>query len=477
MALLNVLQTGKSGMSTAKAGIATSGHNIANASSEGFSRQRVQSEAAVAKQAAGQSGGHFVGEGSRIARVERINDEYLEKQLREGSRDTAFHEEKQVFLNQVEDVFNEMNGDGLNRLIARFHNDFRKLSNEPTSEAIRQSVRESSQAMIRDFKRLRGEVESIRSHIDNRIEGSVRELNTLAGELAELNRKIVQAEVQGTDAANDLRDRRDLVVKKMNSLVDITAHKDNQGNLNVDIKGVGPLVTGVVTSDYSLARHGADSTSGSVENSLQISRSSQSKNFITDHFKGGRIGAQIETRDRAVNQVLGRLDELAYAISRSVNELHEKGFTLDGKTGVRFFETPNQVLGAADRLALSGEILGNVNNIAVALQANAPSDNRNALAIANLQNHHLMNGGHSTVDDFYNSIVSEVGVASSRNKEALGQQQSIITQLNRVRDQVSGVSIDEETTNLMQFQHAFDASARVIRVADEMMDTVLKLRG
>jgi flagellar hook-associated protein 1 FlgK len=88
-----------------------------------------------------------------------------------------------------------------------------------------------------------------------------------------------------------------------------------------------------------------------------------------------------------------------------------------------------------------------------------------------------MNGGHTTIDDFYNSIVSEVGVASARNKEALGQQQSIITQLNRVRDQVSGVSIDEETTNLMQFQHAFDASARVIRVADEMMDTVLKLRG
>jgi flagellar hook-associated protein 1 FlgK len=266
-------------------------------------------------------------------------------------------------------------------------------------------------------------------------------------------------------------------VKKMNSLVDITAHKDNQGNLNVDIKGVGPLVTGVVTSDYALGRHGADPESGAVDNSLQISRSAKSKTYITDQFKGGRIGAQVEARDRAVNQVLGRLDELAYSISNSVNELHSNGFTLDGKTGIRFFDAPNQVSGAAERLSLSRDIEGNVNNIAVALQPNAPSDNRNALAIANLQNHHLMNGGHTTIDDFYNSIVSEVGVASARNKEALGQQQSIITQLNRVRDQVSGVSIDEETTNLMQFQHAFDASARVIRVADEMMDTVLKLRG
>ena len=81
------------------------------------------------------------------------------------------------------------------------------------------------------------------------------------------------------------------------------------------------------------------------------------------------------------------------------------------------------------------------------------------------------------MDDFYNSIVSDVGTTSARNRESLGQQQSIMTQLNRVRDQVSGVSIDEETTNLMQFQHAFDASARVIKAADEMLETVLRLKG
>ena len=476
MALLNVLQTGKSGMSTAKAGIATAGHNISNANTEGFSRQRVQSEAEVGKQIAGQ-GGHFIGEGSRISKVERINDEYLEKQLREGTRDTAFHEEKQVFLNQVEDVFNEMGGDGLNRLIARFHNDFRKLSNDPSSEAIRQSVRESSQAMVSDFRRLRGEVESVASHIDNRIEGNVKELNVFAQELAELNRKVHQSEVQGSDAANDLRDRRDQVLKKINSLVDVTTHKDNEGHLNVDIRGVGPLVTGTNVENYAIGRHAADADTGSVDNSMQISRSTMASNYITSQFQGGKLGALIETRDKAVNQVIARLDELAHAVSKSVNELHEKGFTQDGKTGVKFFNEINQVAGAAQRLALSSDINESVNNIAVALQPDAPSDNRNALAIANLQNLHLMNGGHTTVDDFYNSIVSDVGTTSARNRESLGQQQSIMTQLNRVRDQVSGVSIDEETTNLMQFQHAFDASARVIKAADEMLETVLRLKG
>src|ERR1035437_10383653 len=119
MALSNVFQTGKSGMATAKAGIATAGHNIANASTEGFSRQRATSEAQATQQLTGQ-GGPYHGEGSKLARIELINDNYFEKQLREGGRDVSYNEEKQMFLGQVEDVFNEMNGDVLNRLVARF---------------------------------------------------------------------------------------------------------------------------------------------------------------------------------------------------------------------------------------------------------------------------------------------------------------------------------------------------------------------
>jgi flagellar hook-associated protein 1 FlgK len=474
MAILNVLQSGKSGMTTAKAGIATAGHNISNANTEGYSRQRVNSEAAVTKQMAGK-GGPYLGEGSKISRIERINDQYLEKQLREGGRDLAYHEEKQVFLNQVEDVFNEMGGEGLNRLVAKFYNDFRKLSNDPSSEAIRQAVRESSQAMVNDFRRIRTEMEQVRSHVDNRIDGYMKELNTHAAELAELNVKIRTAEIGGNEA-NDLRDRRDQLVKKMNSYVDLSAHTDEKGMVNIDVKGVGPLVTGPTTEKYYLGRHAAVPEEGSVDNSLQIARSEFSPNYVTQQFQSGKIGALVETRDKQVSMVLERLDKLAHGIASAVNEIHSKGFTADGRTGVEFFKPIGSETGAAQMLALSDDIKGSVSNIAVALQPGAPGDNRNALALANLQNIHYFNGGKTTMDDFYNSIVSDIGVSSSRNKEALGQQQSINTQLGKVRDQVSGVSIDEETTNLMQFQHAFDASAKVIKVADDMLDTILNLK-
>jgi flagellar hook-associated protein 1 FlgK len=474
MGLLNVMHAGKSGMTTAKAGIATSGHNISNASTEGYSRQRAVSEAQVSQQMAGQ-GGPYVGQGSKLSRIERINDSYLEKQLREGTRDLSYNEEKQVFLNQIEDVFNEMNGDGLNRLVARFFNDFRKLSSEPNSEAIRQAVRESSQAMVNDFRRLRTEVVQIRNHIDNRVEGNMREITTLSQELANLNHRIHVAATQEHEA-NDLHDRRDQILKKMSTFVDLSVGKDSQGMYNVDVRGVGPIVTGTNFQSYHVGRAPAQPEMGSVENSLQISKSSYSDQYITDKFKNGKIGALVETRDKSVSMVLDRLDELAYSITSAVNEIHEKGFTADGKTGISFFQKLNGKNGAAEALALSQDIHASVGNIATGLQPFAPGDNRNALAIANLQNVHLLNGGRTTSDDFYNSIVSDIGVTSARNNEALTQNRSIIAQLSKMREQTSGVSIDEETTNLMQYQHAFDASAKVIKTADEMLDTVLSLR-
>lgn len=476
MSILNILQSGRSGMTTSKAGIATAGHNISNSGTEGYSRQRVQSEAQVSQQIKG-DGGPYVGQGSKLSRIERVNDEYLEKQLRDGGRELAHSEEKQVFLSQMEDVFNEMNGDGLNRLISRYFNDFRKLSNDPSSEAIRQSVRESSNAMVNDFKRIRGELDSVRSHIDTRIEGNMKELNALAKDLGELNIRIKTAEIQG-HTANDLQDSRDMVLKKMATYADLSIHKDNDGGMiAVDVKGVGPLVVGQNVEKYHLGRAPAQPDEGSPENSVQISRSEFSNKYITHQFQNGKIGALVEMRDKSIAAAVNKLDELAHAISTSVNEIHSKGVTTDGATGVQYFKQLSGVKDASKELALSDAVKNDVNMIAAGVSPNSPSDNRLALAIANLQNAHFMDGGKSTADDYYNSIVSDIGVASARNNEALGQQKGILTNMQKMRDQIAGVSIDEEVTNLMQYQHAFDASARVIKVADDMLDTVLKLRG
>jgi len=215
---------------------------------------------------------------------------------------------------------------------------------------------------------------------------------------------------------------------------------------------------------------------GKGENSLTLKTTASASGDVTHRITGGKIGAILEVRDQVLNGILNRLDDLAFSITDSVNQVHSEGFTRKGVQGVLFFEPTGGKERAAGNLKLSAAIQDDVNNIATAAAANSPSDNRIAVAISQIQNMRLMNDGQSTLDDFYNSIVGDVGVAASRSATAINQQKDVQSQLNRLREQVSGVSIDEETANLLQFQHAFDASAKVIQVADECLKTVLELR-
>ena len=468
------MNTGRSGMVAAKAAIATSGHNIANANMEGFSRQRVIQTTDTPRFAGGSSA--LVGTGTLISRVERLNDEYIEKQIRNGNRDLSHFEEKEVVLKQTEDIFNEMGGEGLNRIMARFFNEFRKLSNDPNSEAIRQSVREASQAMVNDFHRLRSEVEDVRKHIDARLEGHVSEINGLAQTLKDLNIKIKGLSLSGA-SPNDLLDQRDQVLKKLGSYMDLSMHQDNEGNYSVDIRGVGPLVTGGSTEKFSVFRSPADDQ-GKPEGAMDLKTSASAKGIVTHQVKGGKVGALLEVRDDTLSKILDRLDQLAVEVTHSVNAIHREGFTKNGQNGINFFRPidPVHVKSAAESIELSDAVRGNVNNIATGAEPDSPGDNRVAIAISGLQHLNLMNGGKTTVDDFYNSIVSDVGVVGAKTRAALNQQKDIQNQLGKIRDQLSGVSIDEETANLLQFQHAFDASAKVIQVADEMLKTVLDLK-
>jgi flagellar hook-associated protein 1 FlgK len=472
MAIPNIINTGRSGLVAAKAAIATTGHNITNANTEGFSRQRVQTE--VAEPRGGQWGKNTIGTGTKISRIERINDEYIEKQIRNANRELSHFEEKDMSLRQIEDIFNEMNGDGLNRLISRFFNEFRKLSDEPESLAVRESVREATKAMVNDFHRLRREVDEVRRHLDSKVEGYSSEVNSYVSQVADLNKKIRALEPTG-GPPNDLLDQRDVALKKLGSYLDITAHKDNHGNFNVDIRGVGPLIAGGESEHLYVERTSADSQ-GKPEQAFDVKTSGSVPGTITHQIKGGKLGAVMEVRDKTISTILSRLDEMAYTISASVNEIHKQGYTPSGVKDILFFKPMAQKERAAEFLSLSDEIQDSIDNIATAAIPEAPGDNRIAIAISRLQNQKMMNNGYSSADEWYNSIVSDVGVATSKNRFVLNQQKDIMNQLNKVRDQISGVSIDEETTNLLQFQHAFDASAKVIQVADELLKTVLALK-
>jgi flagellar hook-associated protein 1 FlgK len=469
---VNLFNTGKSGLFANRAALATTGHNISNVNTDGYSRQRVEQVAATPSGL----GNNVYGTGVRVASVHRINDEYLTRQIGNESKLLGQYEEKDMALNQAESIFNEVSNAGLNRLVARFFNEFRKLGNEPESEAMRATLRESSDQLIGDFKRISRSIRDVQKNIDVRIESNVRAVNELVERVAKLNEEIKKLELGSGGQTGDLRDARDEAVKKLSTIADVSVASNEKGELTIALDGVGPLVSGTLFNKMYVQKSKADPNTGMPEGSLRVYVDNVTPPEITSRLKNGRLGGLVESRDAFLGTALKRVDELAYTFATKVNEIHRQGYTISGKTGNDFFKQPDSVHQAAELMSLSTAIREDYNNIATAVAPDSPGDNRLVQLIARIQHARVMGNGTATMDDHYNASVADLATITQKNKQVLEHQTHILGQLQKFHQSVSGVSLDEETTNLVQFQHAFDASARVIKVADEILETVLNLR-
>lgn len=463
MSSINPFHTGKSGLFTSRAALATTGHNIANVNTEGFSRQRV--EQSVMPPA--QMGNTTYGTGVKVQNILRINDDYLTRQISNESKYLGDYEEKEMALSQAEEIFNEIDNAGLNRLMSKFFNEFRKLGNEPESEAMRATVRESAESLIADFHRIARNLDDVRNNIDNRLDANLRAVNELTTRIAHLNEEIKRSELQGGNA-NDLRDSRDLATQKLSSLINANVATNERGELTISVSGVGPLVSGVLKNKLYAEKLPDGTTRVMLENLAPAD--------VTDRLHLGKIGGLLEVRKGIIQETKDRLDQLAYHFTSQVNAIHRQGYNMSGETGINFFENIDSITDATHKMSLSRDVAQDVRKIATALTPNAPGDNRVVQMIAQLQHQSTMSQGTATFDDFFNATVGIIATTSQKNKQMLEHQGHVLTHLNKVRESISGVSLDEETTNLVQFQHAFDASAKVIKVADEMLETVLNLR-
>jgi flagellar hook-associated protein 1 FlgK len=466
---VNMFNIGKSGLMVSKQSMTTTGHNIANVNTEGYSRQNVDQTAGPVIP----DGRLTFGTGAWSKAVTRVSDEYLERRIQGEHKNFANVEEKDLYLQQTEQVFNESNNDGLNRLATRFFNEFRKLSTDPSNTAIRASVRESSVQLASDVNRMDRELKEVGKNIDTRLEGYVRDVNALSHEVRDLNIMIEKAEMGG-GSAPDLHDKRDLALKKLGAMADISTNRDNNGRVTVTLAGKVAIVVGENVTDLEVQRTPPDEKTGKKEGSLDIFVREPVPTKLTDKIKTGRLGGLLEVRDKDVAAAQDRINNIAYLISKEVNGLHRQGFGLDGQAGRDFFKEPASVADAAEQMQLSDDVKDNLDAIAAAKDPSAQSDNRMAVAISGLGDVKGVAGDtNSSILDSYNSMVSELAVKTAATKRSLVFQKDVLTQLENVREGLVGVNLDEETANLVRFQHAYAANAKVLSVADELMQTVL----
>ncbi len=486
--MANILGIGNTGLIAAKKSLETTGHNISNVNTEGYSRQRVMQQSNMPIN----HSGLIQGTGVRVRSVERIHDKFVEQRLQKATSDESYSSYRHDELSQIENIFNEMDNEGLNNIINRFYNAFRELSAQPDNETMRSVVRDTANLVVKDFGRIRSSLDNLSRNIDSKIDGEIKDINAIAKNIAQLNVKIAELEAGGSETG-DLRDQRDMSIRELSKSFKIHTYNDEKNNYIVAAVGVGTLVAGSEFQKLATAGTALSDSSNGMDGSVEIFFESRPAHKITHKFKSGRLSSLVKVRNDDIRKLQDETDRLAFDFANSVNAIHRRGYvgrqiqeTDDGRTvasdskgavtGINFFKVTDDPKGAALNLELSDEVQSDISNIVTALTPNSPGDNRISLAISKLQHEKFMAGGTATIEEQFLKTVGNVGVEVGKAKLDAEQNEGIRVQVETIKERTSGVSLDEEAANMVKFQHAYDAAAKVMQTANEMFETVLSIK-
>ncbi|MCL5256753.1 MAG: flagellar hook-associated protein FlgK [Chloroflexi bacterium] len=438
-------------------------HNMANANTPGFSRQVVSfvttppyTVAAFNRSAsAGQ-----VGTGVEVSLISRTRNIFVDQQIRSEETELGRYSVRRDSLNQVQTIINEPSDVGLSTILSQFFTGWRELSNDPQNTAARATLRQQAGNLISTLHRDYQELTQIRADMNKQVQVKVDDINSKASQIAALNAQISAVQAVG-DQANDLRDKRDVLLDDLSSVVRVSYNEMSNGSVSVFLDGHA-LVDGAGTNTVGTALN------ANGDDILVWPDSGSPINVISGEIKG-----YYEARDDVLTKEINQLQDLTSALITQVNTIHRAGYGLNGTTGVDFFTGTG-----ADDIAISADIQGNLASIAAASAIDSPGDGRNALAIAGLQDTAVTIGtSNTTIGEFYKSMVSELGVEINGASNLADNQDVLVQYLQRQRDSYSGVSTDEEATNLIKFQRAYQAAARIVTTFDETLNTIINNMG
>lgn len=464
MALSVGLDTAVKALRAHQLAVDVASHNIANALTPGFSRQR------VLLRPVGLDGNAYMGRDSLLGRagmgvdasdVQRVRNPMLDFQARQFLGAQAQFTALANALQQAEFVFNEPTDEGLSVSLAAFWNAWHDVVNDPESASARTALVHAATTLSVRLNRTYTDLSIQRDDLNVGVRALADEINAMSREIADLNLRIKQVELNG-EMANDLRDRRDLLLDDLAKIANISYSEQDDSTVVVYL-GNHELV--VATQWRKVAVQPQAGNPGMDELVFET-------DGLAVQTNTGKLAGLLEARDGTLLNLLAKVDDLANGLRTEVNTLHQLGFGLDGTTGEDFFVGT----GARD-IAVNPLLAGAPEKIAAAAGAGLPGDGSLALQIANLQQTKTMAGGTLTLDEFYADIVSVLGADTARAQGLAETNDLLMSHLESMRQSVSGVNIDEEVTNLTQAQHAYSAAARVLTAIDEMLDLLINRTG
>jgi flagellar hook-associated protein 1 FlgK len=453
--LFGLLSIGAGALLSQQRAISVTGNNIANVNTPGYSRQRLNMETNLPVD----SPVGLVGFGVQTTTVERVYDRFLGVQVNNESANLGRWEAQKGSLERVEVVFDESGGYGLNQALSDFWNSWQDLSMNPSGTVERSVVAAKSQALADTIRQKYADLVQSQADIDAAVKSGIEDINRLTAEIADLNRKIASTEADGTVMANDYRDSRDLALKQLSEIIGINSFEDSDGQVVVSVGNGRTLVES--GNNHALTPTDPPGHIGIEWLGTPLP--------ITSEITSGKMAGWLQTRDTKIAGYMSSLDDLAQTLSTEVNAQHAAGYGLIGSHGDDLFSGS----GAVD-MAVNSVILNDYNRIAAASAAGAvPGDASNAAAITDLRTALTMSGG--TFDDAANELVSQVGHDVQEAKTYQSHQTDMLAYLDNYRQSVSGVNLDEEMVNLVKYQAAYNAAAKMITMGDDMLNTLMNM--
>lgn len=518
------IEVGKRGIFAQQNSLYTTGHNISNANTPGYSRQVVDTKASPAiaypgmqmSRNAGQ-----IGTGVDVLRIDRMREDYLDIQYRKETSEVGYWDARQDILSKAEMILNEPSDTGLQITMDKFWTSWQDLSKEPESSSARAVVIERGQALNETLAAVRDGLLTQQKDLNNVINIKTDSVNSILNQIVDINNMIGRIEPHGFQA-NDLRDQRDVLIDELAKIIPVDSVQYIIGEENGRNSGMLRITSGDIVLvegreraemaielnedtgyyDVQLAGQPFAAPRGEMKGLLEARGVPVT---VTEVDEDGNE-LEVTKMQGIIQGIIDHIDTLAVNLAEQINQIHSSGLTMNDINNGRVLEDEDAdkllffidkahfeatgefisptnagnfmihpaIQNSLDKIA-AGQELSDAND---SFGTSFEGDGRNASAIASLKFKVLQELPElTTLDDFYRNLIARVGVQVTEAKRLHENSKFLADQVENRRQSVSGVSLDEEMANMIKFQHAYNASARTITTMDEMLDVVVNRMG
>jgi flagellar hook-associated protein 1 FlgK len=447
------LLVGMQALDATQAALEATSNNIANANTPGYTREIAQ----FSENTETNTDGQVSGGGVTLDGLQSVRDELLNLQIQQQTSLQSSADTQSSALQQIQSSFSSSSGNDISSELAAFSSSLSQLSANPTSSAVQQGVLSAGQNLANAFNSTANALTSAQSYADGQVTQTVAQINSLTSQIAQLNSQLSQS-ATASNGGGTIEDQRDELVQQLSALTGISVTQSSDGETITTGNGT-PLVMG--GQSFTL-----QTTAGS--DGMQQVLDSNGNN-ITASIQGGTLGGAIQVRDQTVPGFLAQLNTLASQFATAFNDAQKKGFDSTGKAGQDFFTVPANPADAASGITVA---ISNPSLIAISSDGSAGSNGNIANLSATLTN--VLPSGQTPAAS-YASLVYQVGNAASNasaESTAIGLN---LQQLTNQQGSVSAVSTDEETTNLIRFQTAYEAAARIVSTIQQLSTVTLDM--